>query len=199
MMQRRTVLKLGLAGGALVVIGGIGVALLPSATVEPRRPLVVLKPWEFAVVAMVADRMFEGEGLPSARELEIAEGVDALLGSMDPATVAEIRQVLTLLESSAAGLVMQGRIGTFSRASAEAQRRVLRGWASSRWPLLRTAYRALHGLCMGVAWSNPTMHAFMGYPGPPEGLRNLYTTAPESAAPATSPATDRPSEPEEAP
>ncbi|TVQ91554.1 MAG: hypothetical protein EA397_09435 [Deltaproteobacteria bacterium] len=187
-MQRRTVLKLGLVGGALVAVGGIGVALLPSARIEPRRPLQVLDSWEFAVIALVADRMFEGPGLPAARDLEIAEGVDALLATMHPSTTAEVRQVLVLLESSVAGLFMHGRLGTFSTSSPEAQRAVLRSWASSRWTTLRTAYRALHGLCMGVAWSNPAMHEIMGYPGPPQGLSALVASPGEATAGEVEPA-----------
>ncbi len=180
MLDRRTVLKAGLIGGAVLTFGGVGLALRGSRHVEPKTPLRALSPREFATIAAVADRMFEGEGLPSARDLAVAEGVDALLATMHPETVGEIRQVLALLENALAGLVMDGRFTTFSGSSPEVQRRVLRGWATSRWPTLRTAYRALHGLCLGVAWSHPELHAFAGYPGPPPALAAFNAAPPEA-------------------
>lgn len=173
MPTRRTVLQAGLLGTAILTLGGVGLALRGTRHVTPATPLRVLSEREFSTLSAVADRMFEAEGLPTARDLRVAEGVDALLATMHPATVAEIQQVLALLENALAGLVIGGRISTFSASSPQTQRRVLRGWASSRWPTLRTAYRALHGLCMGVAWSHPELHAVLGYPGPPTGLNRV--------------------------
>lgn len=173
MLHRRTVLQAGLVGAAAIAVGGVGSSLLSPPGPEPATPLRALTPAEFHTVAAVADRMFESDTLPSARDLRIAEGVDALLATLHPGAVADLKQVLALLDSAIVGVVLEGRSAPFARCAPELQRQVLRGWATSRIPTLRTAYRALHGMCLGVAWSDPRLHAAAGYPGPPEGLAAL--------------------------
>jgi hypothetical protein len=181
MIPRRRFLQVGLIGGAVLAVAGVGLGLQRTRLVEPKQPLRALDEVSFAILSAVADRMFEAEDLPSARDLEIAEGVDALLSTMHPDVVDEVRQVLGLLENPIAGLVLRIQPRPFTQCSPEQQARVLRSWVSSDWPLLRTAYRALHGLCMGVAWSNPTLHAHLGYPGPPQGLSPRPIEPPEEA------------------
>jgi hypothetical protein len=173
MLHRRTVLQAGLVGAAALAVGGVGASVLTPPGPEPDAPLRALSLGEFRTLAAVADRMFESDTLPSARDLRVAEGVDALLATLHPGAVADVKQVLDLLDSAIVGLVLDGRAAPFARCAPDLQRQILRGWATSRIPTLRTAYRALHGLCMGVAWSDPRLHAAAGYPGPPEGLAAL--------------------------
>jgi hypothetical protein len=134
----------------------------------PARPLRALDPEAFAVLAAVADRLCPGgEGLPKARELEVAEKVDALLAAMDPAMVADVQVVLSLIENALAGLLFEGRWTTFTAALPEAQDRILEAWRSSRVYARRSAFKAVHGLVTAAYWGSPEVHARVGYPGPP--------------------------------
>jgi hypothetical protein len=167
---RRQILTGGLLGAAALAVGGIGGAaalgLRPGILRAPPRPPQVLDPAEYSVMAAVADRMVRGEGL-DAEALEVALRVDDILATLHPAAVAEIRQVLVLLENALAGFLLEGRTVPFTAAPPAVQDRVLAGWAEARIPVFRTAYRGLHGLCMAAAWSRQDLYALVDYPGPP--------------------------------
>lgn len=169
MTTRRTFLQLGLGSAVVLALGGVGLALRGTVHRAPSRPLQALSPRAFSVLVAVADTILDyGEGLPAPSELQVAEGIDAHLASQHPAVAAEVEQVLMLLENAAAGLVLDGRLTTFTGSAPAVRAQVLEGWASGSLPLFRTAYRALHGLCTAVYWSDPAIYAAIGYPGPPD-------------------------------
>lgn len=155
-------------GAVALAVGGVGVALQGTELREPARPLKALSPRSFSILAAVADRLIVVPDGPSARQAQVAEGVDALLATLHPDTTVEIEQALTLLENAAAGLLIDQRWTTFTGSPPEVQDRVLKGWNESRFSLLRKVIRALHGLCMGVYWTQAETHAVIGYPGPPD-------------------------------
>lgn len=168
-LTRRSFLRTGLAGGLLLAVGGAGLALQGTAIRRPARPLRCLDERSFAVLAAVADRIAPGrDGFPSASELHVAEKVDALLATLDPAMVQEVRQLLGLLENAAVGLLFDGRWRPFTRLPPEEQDEVLRAWQQSRLSIRRTGWAALHGLCSAAYYASPEVHARLGYPGPPD-------------------------------
>jgi hypothetical protein len=160
--------RAALGGGLAALAVGLVVAFQPGRSRVPRRPLVVLDPRAFSVLAAVADRICPGGGgLPSAWELEVPEKVDAVLDRIDPAGAAEMRQILMLLESGLAGFAFDGRIRAFSAASPESQDRTLDRWRTSRWTLRRAAYKALSSTISAAYWSDPRTWPHIGYVGPP--------------------------------
>jgi len=168
-LSRRTVLRYGLGGALLLAAGGTGLALQTTAPREPRAPLQVLDARTYAILAAVADRIApERDGFPAASELQVAEKIDALLATSDPALGAEVKQVLLLLENALAGFVFDGRARPFTKLAPEAQDEVLRAWQSSALHVRRTAYNALHGLCAAAYYASPAIYARVGYPGPPD-------------------------------
>lgn len=168
-VTRRTFLQATAAGAAVLAMSGVGLGLRATVHRESRRELTALSPRAFSILAAVADRLLDyGEGAPSAVELEVAEGVDVALAALHPGITAEIEQALFLLENAAAGLLLDGRINTFTASSPAAQLEILEGWRHSRFHLLRQAYNGLHTLCNGVYWSDPRVFALVGYPGPPD-------------------------------
>jgi len=173
MFTRRDVLQAGFAGLVAAALTGTAVYLRGTVLRTPTQPLRYLSAEEYSILAATADRLVRGPGLPSARELGVAEAVDVVLARMHPGDAAEVRVVLHLLENALSGLLLDGRISTFSASPPETQDRVLISWSRARVPMFRTAYRALHGLCLGAAWGHPAMYPFCGYPGPPVDLLKL--------------------------
>ena len=166
--SRRTALTLGLVGGALVLVGGAGLALQPGSGPAPREVLRVLTPRTYAVLAAVADRLCPaGVGLPSAWDLRVPEKVDLTLDMLHPATAAEVQQALLLLENGLPGLFLHARPRAFTALAPDAQDRALEAWRTSRFATLRTAHKALLSLVSAAYWSDPATFAFVGYPGPP--------------------------------
>lgn len=166
---RRTLLAVGAAGAAVLVLGGLGLALQGTVLRAPARPLRALHPREFSILAAIADRICPGgDTLPTAVEAEVAEKVDDLLARLDPAVTVELSQLLRLIENALVGLAFDGRVRTFTALPPDGQDRVLAAWRTSRFPLRRQGFKALAGLCNASYWATPATWPHTGYPGPPD-------------------------------
>lgn len=167
-LSRRTLLATGLGGAALLAVGGLGLALRPTVLI-PHGALVVLTPEEYAIVAAAAEAVHPGVGgAPSAADLRVAERVDAVLPTLHPADVVDLRRLFALLESAAAGLLIDGRLSTFTASTLERRQEILRTWRDHRSHTIRRAFGALQGLISASYWGQAATWAHCGYPGPPD-------------------------------
>lgn len=172
--DRRRLLKRGLVGGALLLVGGALPLALRSTLVrrKPARPPRLLSETEHAVMAAVAARIVPGDGAgaawPTADALDCAGKVDTLMATAHPAVAAEFRQLLHLFENGLVGLAVAGSPTPFTRCSPAAQDARLEAWRRSRVALLRSGYEALKRLAQATYYSSPEVYALVGYPGPPE-------------------------------
>ncbi len=177
-LTRRSVLGLGLAGAGLLAVAGVGVALRPTRAVAPSRPLKALSPQAFSVLVAVANRFCPGtQAFPRAQELGVAELIDNLLATSDPALTAELGQGLLLFDNALAGLLLNGRPSTFTTASEADQDAILEAWATSSLTVKRKVVKALRGLVAGAYYGHPDVYAACGYPGPPD-FRALHSATP---------------------
>jgi len=171
---RRRLLKRGLLGGALLVLGGALPLSLRSTLVrtKPRGPLRLLSANEHAIFASVAARLAPGDGAgpkwPTAEALDCAGKVDALMAQVHPEVGAEFRQLLRLFESPVFGLAFTGSPTPFTRLPPAGQDARLEAWRHSRLALLRSGYQAMKRLAHATYYSSPEVYALVGYPGPPE-------------------------------
>jgi hypothetical protein len=165
-MNRRSFVKRGLLGGALLALGGsIGLATWPSReAVRPRRKLQALDAQQFAILAAVAARTVEA---PEADALEIAHRCDERLALAFPEAREDFGKLLLLLENGLAGLIFDGRAKPFTRLSPEAQTRALEHWRDSKLAVRRGGYAVLRRLTQSVWYAAPEGWAWTGYPGPP--------------------------------
>ena len=167
MPDRRTILKAGLLGSAVLAVGGVGLALRPGM---PRAPAVALRCLDaraFSTLAAAAEVLVPGgDGLPRPHEVRVAEAVDAVLANCHPGVQKEMGQLLALLENAFTGLLLDGRVQCFSACDLATRERVLASWQTARNPLLRSAFKAMHGFCSGVYWASDEVGALIGYPGP---------------------------------
>lgn len=169
MVTRRQLIKVGIGGAVVVAAGGGGLLLLQDTVLRsPRRALRALTADQFSVLAAVADRIAPAnDGFPSAWEVEVPEKVDELLSRVHPANAQEIGQALGLLESPAAGLLLDGRTTTFTAASPDDQDAILAAWRASDIEVRRKAFKAINGLCNAAYYASPEIYPHLGYPGPP--------------------------------
>lgn len=165
--SRRLFLKAGLAGGALLTVGGVGLALQPGVLGPVPALLQVLDATTWSVTAAVARRMCPATG-PAADAIDVASRVDAQLAKMHPGDAAEVVQGLILLENGLAGVILGGGPRAFTASSPAAQDARLRAWQTSSLAVLRKAYKAIRGLVVTAYFSHPETYAFTGYPGPPD-------------------------------
>jgi hypothetical protein len=164
-MERRTFIKTGLLGGALLALGGTTLALIPSGHLAaPTRGLRVLDDRGFQVLVGVARVVVVD---PDADAVAIAHGVDDLASCMPVEVQKDIVKLLALFESALGGFVLDGRALPFTRQSPHGQRRVLERWRDSRIALRRGGYQGLKKLCYVAHYEQPWSWAAVGFPSPP--------------------------------
>jgi hypothetical protein len=163
--NRRGFLKKGLLGGALLLLGGGGLALYPTRRIaSPQGPLRVLDDRGFQVMVAVAARVITA---PGADPVDIAQRVDAALACTPPEAQADLVSLLGLFENALPGLLLDGRAAPFTRLDGAAQDRVLGSWRDSRLALRRGGYHALRRLCIGAYYGDERSWPSIRYGGPP--------------------------------
>lgn len=174
--SRRGIIKVGLAGSALLGLGSVGLALRPSVLSKSAGPLLALDEQTFSILAAIADRIIpHGDKFPRPREVKVAEKVDALLRGLHPGDVSDFKKGLLLIENALAGLLLDGRWSTFTDSTPEAQDKTLDDFRTSQLEVRRSIYRAIYGMVSACYWASPKTYAIAGYDGPPEFGSGLAT------------------------
>lgn len=170
---RRSVLKKGLLGGALLALGGGGLlAARGTRTVPlPKEGLKILDEVEYAVFHALAKRVVRpGPGAPTIDQVNATMNVDRILAGADSGVQAEVKQLAKLFENALAGLLFGGRTRPFTQLSGDEQDAVLAEWRDSRLVVRRTGYQALRVLVLAGYYSSDMIWPAVNYPGPPQGF-----------------------------
>lgn len=174
-IPRRSVLKRGLFGGALLALGGGGYLALRSGREVPlpKDGLLALSAREYATVHALAERIVAPRsGTPTVDQVNVGSNVDHILARADEGVRAELRQLLGLFENGLANFVFGGRPRPFTRMSPEEQDRVLAEWRDSAIVIRRTGYQALRTVMMAAYYASPMIWAACAYGGPPQGFHD---------------------------
>jgi hypothetical protein len=180
---RRSFLKKGILGAALLFVGGaVPIALRGGIDrARARGALRLFTPREYAIFAAIAARIVPGDAAaaagiagaapatvwPSAQALDCAGKADALMALAHPSVGAELRQLLHLFESGLGGVFTNLQVTPFTRLPPDEMDARLNAWRSSRVGLLRSGYQALKRLAQATYYSSPQVYPLVGYPGPP--------------------------------
>lgn len=166
-MQRRTLLKLGLASSAALALAGAGTALLYEPGWRDGR----LSETGRRVLGAVARAVLDGS-LPSdvgPQQAAIAshlERMDATLQAMPPATQHEVGDLLAVLALAPGRLALAGLAVDWARADVAEIQGALQAMRSSRIALRQQAYHALRDLTHAAYFADRATWAQLGYPGP---------------------------------
>lgn len=168
-MQRRTWIKFGLVGGAVLALGGGTLALLRPAWTGSR-----LTPAGRELFGAVARAVLEGilpeaQRAPQAHQAALAahlERLDATLAGLPSAMQDEIAQLGALLLHPLGRRTLAGLGTDWVEADTAAVQHALHGLRESPMALRQQAYHALRDLTNGAYFSDPTAWSYLGYPGP---------------------------------
>jgi choline dehydrogenase-like flavoprotein len=140
----------------------------PQATTPESRIAGWLTPNEFAILEAVCNTLLPSLEPPagssetaaayyrrSARDLNIAHLVAETLALENPRAQTEFRQLLALLASPAAGLMLAGSPRPFIALSQEKREQYLRAMANSPLAQLRQGYQAIKRLASFIYFSVP--------------------------------------------
>lgn len=166
---RRSALKKGLFGGALLVAAGTAaIALRPTRVRRPAPSgLRVFTSAEYAVFAAMAERVVAvPEGALSTDSVDVALRADRTLAMAYPSVQKEMKQLLGLFENGLTGVLTGTGLAPFTASSRAKKDARLAAWAASRVPLFRTGYQAMKRLAHACYYSAPETWRSVGYPGP---------------------------------
>lgn len=165
--SRRSFLKRGLFGGALLLFAGVGLSAIPGAHVaDPVAPLAVFDDRAFQVLVAVARRVVVAKDVDY---VALAHRIDESLTHAVPEARADVVKLLHLLDSALAGVLFDRRATPFTRLSADDQDAVLLEWRESSLALRRSGYQALRKLCLVAHWGEEASFAAVGYAPPAPG------------------------------
>ena len=164
-MKRRTWLKLGLMGGAVVALGGGVLALVRPGwsggrLTPPGREL-------FAAVArtVLQGLLPEGEAESPALEAHL-DRLEITVRSMPAVVQAEIAEMTALLLHPLGRHALTGLGVDWREATPADLVPALTGLRESRLAIRQQVYHALRDLTNGAYFADPSAWRAIGYPGP---------------------------------
>lgn len=162
MVRRRTFLKLGLAGGALLAAGGAASWLAVRDPVANRREVLA------GIVPAILDGALPADAAQRAPAIgQATAAVEAAIAALSPAAQDELAQLFALLALAPTRLALAGLAQPWREAGIAEVSAVLQRWRTHRLELLQSAYHALHDLVAGSWYAEPAHWAAIGYDGPP--------------------------------
>jgi hypothetical protein len=167
-MQRRTVLRLGLAGGALLSLAGGGIALMHRPAWRAGKLLPAGREVMHAVARGVLDGSLPATASAQAAALQahLARLDDAIAG-MSPATQGEVADLLSILALPPGRRAVAGLAEGWPDADVAQVQAALRSMRASSLTLRRQAYHALRDLTHGAYYADASIWPLLRYPGPP--------------------------------
>lgn len=166
--NRRSFLKIGVAGALTLAVGGaLYRQLNPPAPPHPFR----LGGDASKVLAAVIPAML-ASALPTepvARAAAVTAAKlrvrDAIIG-LPLATQKEVQDLFGLLALGPARRLLAGVSGGWDQAQPQQVAAFLQSWRTHRIATLQVAYLAMHDLILGAWYADPSTWAAIGYPGP---------------------------------
>ncbi len=169
-ISRRTLLKVGVAGGAALFLA----RWLYTQTAAPESTdarFTVLDARARSIVAAIVPVLLDG-ALPmapgaGAAQVQIVANVDLAIAGLPPVVRKQIEQLFALLAFAPTRCLVAGVWSPWPQASSASIAAFLTQWKDSRFALLQSAYGALHQLIMAAWYGSPGAWPAIGYPGPP--------------------------------
>ena len=164
-MRRRSWLRLGLAGAAVLAVGGGAVALVQPAWQDGR----LLPPGRRVFTAMARAFLDDSLPAPPAQAAVLAallSRVEALVAALPRHAPDELAQLLALLASAPGRTTLAGLGTDWDQASIPELQQALQAMRVSSLALRQQAYQALHDITGGAYFSDETTWQVLGYPGP---------------------------------
>jgi hypothetical protein len=164
-LRRRTFLKLGVAGVAVVGGGGLGLGALRGSA-PAVDGLRILSAQEYRTLASIARAQFPSGGpfQAGADELDLVRAFDAFLADEGPENQSDLKTAIALVEFGP--LLFDHRLATFSHLDEAARLDHWRSWCESTLLLRRQIATAFRKFILLVGFDNPQAWSGIGYPGP---------------------------------
>lgn len=166
-MQRRTLLNLGLASGAALVLVGGGAALIYQPAWTHGRMTETGRRVLAAVARGVLDGSLPADAVPLQAALAAhLDRMEITLRALAPPTQRDVANLLALMALPPGRLALAGLTPDWSTASVAQIQAALQSMRVSRVSLRQQAYHALRDLTHAAYFSDSGSWAQLGYTGP---------------------------------
>ena len=169
-MQRRTLLKLGVASSALLAVVG-GAAALIQPGLERHALTAASRDIFRAIGRAVLDKTLPADsaanqGASQAAISALLGRIDVLISALPAHAQEELSQLLSILATGAGRRALAGLSMPWQSANAAEVQAALQDMRLSGLAVRQQAYAALHDITAGAYFSEPSTWAVLGYPGP---------------------------------
>jgi len=166
-MQRRSLLGLGVAGGALLALAGGGAALMYERAWRDGKLLPAGRDVLASVARAVLDGSLPGDAAARATAIEShLSRMEATVGAMPAHTQSEIADLLSLLAMPPLRVTLAGLSSAWERAAVTDVQAALQSMRQSSLLLRRQVYGALRDLTLAAYFSDASTWPVLHYPGP---------------------------------
>lgn len=167
-LNRRSFLKLGVAGTVALGVAGIGATLSGCSESEQAaaQGYRFLRDADLELFAAVMPVMLLGLPLDAQTSAAAMHSLDGLLVRAGTPARGELRKLLDLLNFGPTRWLSTGVRKAWKEASAEEVEHFLQRWRDSSIGLFNGGYRALAKLCTTPYFGLPAGYKAAGYPGP---------------------------------
>lgn len=170
LLSRRSLLKVGLLGSALLGTAGLTATLTGCSASSPANGFLILRDSDLPFLRALIPVMLEG-AVPARQMPQAVDGtlqnLDNGLAHLSPEMLKLTVQLFDVLALPITRGPLTGVWGSWEGASAEDVRQFLQRWQNSSIALLRMGHSSLLQLVMMAWYSRQEAWAHCGYPGPP--------------------------------
>jgi hypothetical protein len=167
-MQRRSLLKLGVASAVLLAAAGGTLALLKPGLVDGRLSGAGREVFH-ATARAILEGILPSDPVAQQRALSgLLDRVDALVAGLPAHVQEELSQLLAVMASAPGRWSLAGLKTSWPAATPLQVNEALHDMRFSSLALRQQAYHALHDIVNGSYFSEPSTWPFLGYPGPQE-------------------------------
>jgi hypothetical protein len=166
-MQRRTLLRLGVASAVVVSLVGVGTAWMREPAWRDGRLLPAGRDVLHAIANAVLDGSLpEAQGERGAALEHHLQRMQVTIAGMPSHVQAELDTLLSLLSRAPVRRTLAGLPSPWDVASVHEVQAALQSMRSSTLVVRRQAYSALRDLTHAAYFADPSTWPLMGYPGP---------------------------------
>ena len=167
-MQRRTLLKLGLASAAALAVAGGAAGWLLQPGLQQDGRLSAAGQGVFAAVgrAVLDKSLPVEEGERHKAIAGLLTRIDTLVQALPPHAQSELSQLLAVLASAPGRFALAGLGQPWAQASIADLQLALQDMRLSVLALRQQAYAALHDIATGAYFADAATWPLLGYPGP---------------------------------
>lgn len=170
-LSRRSLMKVGLIGGAFLATAGVTASLTGCSAEKPASGLEKVResdlPFLRALLPVMLLGAVSAEQMPKAVEGAI-QSLDHNLARLSPEMFKLTQQLFDVLALPLTRGPLTGIWGSWENASGDDVRAFLSRWENSFIGLLRMGHSSLVQLAMMAWYARPEAWAHCGYPGPPK-------------------------------